>query len=129
MLAQQVDIQLQEKQPDTARIISCLRAASNSPARGLVERMVTQVLKHRCSKEIEVLAIISGRIWLAVAKPAICALYLEQLALNDAGQPGFSQLLADLLFIPGMREPVMQALRNPKRSESLAKSVGEMFGH
>ncbi|HAD32316.1 MULTISPECIES: DUF3549 family protein [unclassified Methylophaga] len=129
VLAQQVDIQLQEKQPDTARIISCLRAASNSPARGLVERMVTQVLKHRCSKEIEVLAIISGRIWLAVAKPAICALYLEQLALNDAGQPGFSQLLADLLFIPGMREPVMQALRNPKRSESLAKSVGEMFGH
>jgi len=128
VLAQQVDIQLQEKQPDTARIISCLRAASNSPARGLVERMVTQVLKHRCSKEIEVLAIISGRIWLAVAKPAICELYLEKLALNDAGQPGFSQLLADLLFIPGMREPVMQTLRNPKRSDALAKAVGEMFG-
>ncbi|WP_417550749.1 DUF3549 family protein [Methylophaga sp.] len=129
ILAQQVDIQLQEKQPDTVKIISCLRAASNSPARGLVERMVMQVLKHRCSREIEVLAIISGRIWLALAKPPICELYLEQLAHNDAGQPGFSQLLADLLFIPGMREPIMQVLRNPKRSETLAKAVGEMFGH
>ena len=128
VLAQQVDNQLQEKQPDKAKIISCLRAASNSPARGLVERMVTQVLKHRCSREIEVLAIISGRIWLALAKQPICELYLEQLAQNNAGQAGFSQLLADLLFIPGMREPVMQALRNPKRSETLAKAVGEMFG-
>ena len=90
--------------------------------------MVTQVLKHRCSREIEVLAIISGRIWLALAKQPICELYLEQLAQNNAGQAGFSQLLADLLFIPGMREPVMQALRNPKRSETLAKAVGEMFG-
>jgi hypothetical protein len=90
--------------------------------------MVTQVLKHRCSREIEVLAIVSGRIWLALAKQPICELYLEQLAHNDAGQAGFSQLLADLLFIPGMREPVMQALRNPKRSETLAKAVGEMFG-
>ena len=128
ILAQQVDIELQEKQPDTAKIISCLRGASNSPARGLVERMVMQVLKHRCSREIEVLAIISGRIWLALTKPSISELYLEQLAHNDAGQPGFSQLLADVLFIPGMREPVMQALRNPKRSETLTKAVGEMFG-
>lgn len=128
VLAQQVDIQLQEKQPDVSRIISCLRAASNSPAKGLVERMVMQVLKHRCSREIEILAVISGRIWPALVKLSICERYLEQLAQNDAGQAGFSQLLGDLLFIPGMREPVMQALRQPKRSDALTKAVGEMFG-
>lgn len=128
VLAQQLDLQLQKKQPDTASVIACLRAASNSPARDAVERMVRQVLKHRCSKEVEILAILSGRVWLALAKQPNCELYLEQLAHNDAGQPGFNQLLADLIFIPGMREPIMQVLRNPKRSEALVKAVSEMFG-
>lgn len=128
VLAQRVDMELQEKQPDIQRICACLRAASNSPAKGLVDQMVTHVLKHKCSRSIEVLAIISGRIWRVLQQPHICQLFVEQLAHNDAYYSGFSQLLADVMFIPNMREPVMQALRSPTRSKELTRSVGKMFG-
>jgi hypothetical protein len=53
---------------------------------------------------------------------------MEQLAHNSAGYEAFSQLLADLVFVPGMREPVMQALRHPERSKKLSQFVGKMFG-
>jgi hypothetical protein len=128
VLAQRIDVQLQEQQPDVSTVCACLRAASNSPAQGLVDQMVKQVLKHPFSQHVEVLAIISGRCWRSLRQPSLCRLYVEQLAHNDAGAAGFSQLLADLVFVPGMREPVMQALRQPERSEQLARFVGEMFG-
>lgn len=128
VLAQQLDNQLQADEPDIASIIACLRAASNSQARGLVEQMVAQVLQHQCSREIEVLAVICGRMWLLLTNPSLCELYLQRLAENDAGQAGFNNLLADLLFIPGMRRPIMQAIGHPNRSEALAKAVGELFG-
>ena len=43
---------------------------------------------------------------------------MEQLAHNEAGYEGFSQLLADLVFVPGMREPVMEAYARLKRLNS-----------
>lgn len=129
ILSQRVDVLLQEKQTDISLLCACLRAASNSPATGLVDSMVQRVLKHRCSRDVEVLATISGRCWRSLKQPHICKLYMEQLANNEAGgYPVFSQLLADLVFLPGMREPVMQALRDPKRSDKLGRFVGKMFG-
>ncbi len=128
VLAQRVDVQLEKKQPDINMICACLRAASNSPARGLVDQMVKHVLKHTCSQHIEVLAVLGGRCWRSLQQPSLCQLYVEQLAHNEAGYEGFSQLLADLVFVPGMREPVMQALRNPERSKKLSEFVGLMFG-
>ncbi|MCX4187899.1 DUF3549 family protein [Methylophaga sp. OBS4] len=128
ILVHRVNVQLQEKQPDISMICACLRAASNSPAKGLVDQMTAHVLKHRCSQNIEILAIICGRLWPVLKQVSLCKLFVEQLAHNDTGYSGFSQLLADLMFIPGMREPVMQALRDPKRSEKLSRYVGRMFG-
>jgi hypothetical protein len=128
VLAQRVDIELQEKQPHIERICACLRAMSNSPAHGLVDRTVTHVLNHPCSNHIEVLAIISGRIWRILQQEKLCKLYLERLAHNDTGYHGFSQLLADSLYMPGLREPIMQALRNPQRSHHLSRFVGKLFG-
>ena len=128
VLAQRVDMELQEKQPDIKRLCACLRAASNSPAQGLVDQIVMHVLKHQCSQNIEVLATISGRIWRVLEQDHICQLFVEQLAKNDAGQEGFSQLLADVMFIPGMRTHIMNALRSSKRSKALSQAAGQMFG-
>jgi hypothetical protein len=128
VLAQRMDTLIQEKQPDISMICACLRAASNSPATGLVDSMVAHVLKKKCSQNIEVLAVISGRLWRSLKLPHLCKAFVEQLAENDSGYAGFSQILADLMFVPGMREPVMQALRDPKRSDKLSRFVGKMFG-
>ncbi|MDX1573305.1 MAG: DUF3549 family protein [Methylophaga sp.] len=120
--------ELQKPQPNSANVMACLRAASNSPAQGLLAGMVEQTLKHDCSRDIEILAVIGGRCWAVLKQPQLANLYCEQLALNNAGQPGFSQLLADLLYMPELREPIMQALRSKDRSNALAIAVGEMFG-
>lgn len=128
VLAQKVDIQLQDKTPDPQVIASCLRAASNSPARGLVDSLVTQVLKNKVSNHIEILAVIVGRLWETLKQPQRCKLFIDRLGENDSGYPGFSQLLADLMYMPGMREPVMAAIRDPNRSQQLSRYVGQMFG-
>jgi len=127
-LAQRLTMELQEKEPDIQQICACLRASSNSPATGLVDLMVKHVLEHDCSRDIEILATISGRIWRVLEQDFICTLYVEQLANNNAGQEGFSQLLVDLMYMPGLRVHIMQALRSPERSRKLSKAVGKMFG-
>ncbi len=128
-LVQLIDLELQQSAPDFARLTACLRAISNSEAMGLIEHAVQVVLKHPCSVDVEILAVISGRLWPILKLPDLCQLYVEQLAVNSAGQAGFSHLLADLMFLPDMRDPVMQALRNPQRSAALTVAVGQMFGH
>jgi hypothetical protein len=77
--------------------------------------------------DIEILAAISGRCWEDLQDKDICRLFLECLANNTHGQSGFTHLLIDLLAIPGMREPVMQGLRDPNRSIELAQAMGQFF--
>ena len=126
--AQHVSRALEQTAVDIATVCACLRAVSNSQAQGLLRQMVEQVLAHESSRHIEVLAIIVGRCWSVLADPQTCRLLLEKLALNEAGYDGFSHLLADLVYLPAMRGPVMAALRHPQRSEALSQYVGQMFG-
>lgn len=128
LLAEHITMELQETHPDINQICTCLRAASNSPATGLVDLMVKHVLQHECSQNIEILATISGRIWRVLEDELLCDLFMEQLARNSAGQEGFSQLIADAIYLPDMRTHIMKVLRSPKRSDELSHAVGEMFG-
>jgi hypothetical protein len=109
-------------------VAACLRAVSNSPATGLVDKMVEQVLNHRIGLDIEILATLSGRLWRIIKQAQLCQLFVERLAENNAGYSGFSQVLADAMFLPGLREPIMRALRSPDRSQALSLRVGELFG-
>jgi len=127
VLAQRLNMELQEKEPDINQICACLRAASNSPAKGLVDSMVKRVLKHSCSRNIEVLAAITGRVWRVLEQEFICQMFLEQLARNESGQEGFNQLIVDVLYLPGMRLHIMKALRSPQRSKELSVAVGKLF--
>jgi hypothetical protein len=128
VLSHSVDSELQQQQPNIATLCACLRAASNSPAQGLLEQMVIQILSHDCSRQIEILATISGRLWQVLEQAPICTLFVERLAENDADYSGFSQVLADAMYMPGLRQHIMKALRSPERSDMLSKRVGEMFG-
>lgn len=122
-----LDGEMAQSSPDQSLVIACLRALSNSDDDVLLNKVAAQVLTHPVSRNIEILAVFSGRMWPVLKQPEIIQQFTERLAENDAGQVGFSYLLADLMFIPGYREPVLQALRNPARSEKLSQAVGEMF--
>lgn len=122
-----LDEEIAQANPHQNRVIACLRALSNSDDDVLLNKLAEQVLAHPVSRNIEILAVFSGRMWPVLKQPKIIQQFTERLAENDAGQVGFSYLLADLMFIPGYRESVLQALRNPERSDKLSQAVGEMF--
>ncbi len=122
-----LDEEIAQANPHQNLVIACLRALSNIDDDVLLNKVAAQVLAHPVSRNIEILAVFSGRMWPVLNQPEIIQQFTERLAENDAGQVGFSYLLADLMFIPGYREPVLQALRNPARSEKLSLAVGEMF--
>jgi len=123
-----VEQELQQPQPNIAKLCACLRAVSNSPAKSIVEQIVLQILQNNCSRHIELLATIAGRLWWLLEQDKTCHLFVTRLADNDAGYTGFSQVLADVIYMPGLRGHIMNALRSPNRSDALTKRVGEMFG-
>lgn len=127
-LAHRARVEAQEKEPNIIRIVGCLRASSNSPAQGLLKQIVDSVLAYPCGQDVKVLAIISGRCWTVLQYPDTCLQFLEQLAKNTEGQSVFSYLLADVMFLPGMREPLMEALQSPNRSEELMRAADIMLG-
>lgn len=108
-------------------VVSTLRAIAGCPDQELRQTFIRKVLAEEYGKDIEVLAAISGRCWEDLKDKELCRLYLNNLAINDSGQTGFTHLLTDLLMIPGMRESIMQGLRAPDRSKELTQAMGQFF--
>ncbi len=88
---------------------------------------IRQVLKSSVHNDIEILAIISGRCWPQLKQYETLMPFLESLTQTEHGQQAFNAVLSDLMFIPGMREPVLQAFRSPERSEQLSQAIGTFF--
>jgi hypothetical protein len=86
-----------------------------------------QLLESEQGNEVELLAAIAARAWDSLKEEQTCLLFLERLASNVHGQEVFNEMLADLMFIPGMREPLFAGLRNPKRSEKLSQALDGLF--
>jgi len=126
-LAALIDGELTRESPDAARVALALRALSHAPAKGLVHELLKKLLKTGIASDINLLVSISGRCWEAFTDAELCHLYLEALAANAEGQEVFNKVLVDLFFIPGLREPVMDCLRSPDRSDRLAAAIGQFF--
>ena len=118
---------LSEGTPDLNVIAALLRAFAQSKGKGLREAAIRSALSSPLGHDINVLAAIAARNWEVLADPALAHDYVEALAVNNLGQDAFTQVMADLLSLPGMRPPLLAQLRNPERSEALSKAVGAMF--
>lgn len=110
-------------------IASLLRGLSQSHSEELRHNALQAVLRSKFATNIEVLATIASRCWVDLHNASICDDFLEALSDNESGQPAFNQIITELVFIPGMRQPIMTGLRNPDRSDSLAQALGGFFGH
>ncbi len=128
-LASRARRELEESTPDTAVIAACLRGVSGSPATGIRSALLEELLHTPHAASIDLLAAIASRCWEALKNEALALPYIEALAINPAGQEAFNQIVADLMFIPGMRQPILGALRNPERSAALTAAVEKMFKH
>lgn len=126
-LTERVDTELNARQPEIPLIVAALRGLSFAQAVGLRRELLRKILKHDIGNHIEVLAAISAKCWEDLNDETIGQNFVESLARNSAGVDAFHFIMADLLFIPGMREPLFKQLRNPERSDTLAQAVGKMF--
>ena len=118
-----------EKSTDDNRnsVVAALRGIAGCTEKELRQNFIHTILTEELGKDIEVLAAISGRCWEDLKNKELCHLFLNKLAINDSGHTGFTQLLKDLLMIPGMREPIMEGLRDPQRTQELAQAMGQFF--
>ncbi len=127
-LLERVEATVAEATPDPAIVSGAVRGVAQSRSAVLRRELLHRVLSRPDLCTPDLLIAISGRSWEALQEAQIGRLYLERLAENRAGQPFFSQSLADLLYLPGMREPLLKLIRDPDRSERLSRAVGAMFG-
>jgi hypothetical protein len=127
-LGQRLETELLQGNCPPNLIGALVRGLSQTRPAALRRQALQRVLATAYGPEVEVVAAIASRCWRDLEDPALRDAFLEALARNTAGQACFNRVLTDLLFIPGMRAPLMAGLRNPERSDALGKALGAFFG-
>lgn len=102
-----------------------LRGLSNSEEAMIRNAVCESVLVSDLGKNLDLLVVISGRMWADLQDQALLKLYLENAAYVE--QTIFNALLVDLMAMPNMREAVLSQLRNPERSDLLATRIGQFM--
>jgi hypothetical protein len=128
-LIERIAAELASDAPDSATIVSALRGLSFSRAQALRKPILLKLLNSPLACSIDLLAAIAARCWNDLQDEQVCQSFVEALASNTLGQEGFNQILADLMFIPGMRHSLLTQLRNPSRSEKLTAAVERLLSH
>lgn len=111
---------------DVAASLQALTHSANNPAR---QQRIDQLLQSPMKQELALLTMLAGRCWRDLEESARLQPFLENLAQVDAPNPQviFCRVVQDLLGLPNLRAPVMQALRNPERSDALSVAIGALF--
>lgn len=102
-----------------------LRALSGAQPKELRQKILITILNSLVGREIEILAAISGRAWKDLHSSPILTLFMKNLAMQS--QIAFNAILTDLMMIPGMREVVLDQLRDPHREEKLTHRLSEFM--
>lgn len=109
-------------------LTALIRAFAQSRAAGLRQAGLDSALASRYGHDINVLAAIAARNWEELKEESRCRRFIEALAGNNLGHDAFTQVMADLLYLPGMRVPLLAQLRATDRSATVSAAVGHMFG-
>lgn len=126
-LKKRITTELSSEAPDLGLLTAALRGAAQSKSETVKLTIAQSILEAPCGNHIEILAALSGRAWEWLKNDQVRMLFLERLAENNAGQDAFNQCLADLLFMPGLRGPLLESVRDPERSNQLSAAIGELF--
>ena len=113
--------------PDAYRASLLIRAVSGAENQDRLAALIEAVLNSPLAEHPEVIASISGRCWLSLQQPRLMNRFLEVLARCPEGQAFFNLVIVDLINIPGMQAPIHTAIRDPERSDTLARAIGELF--
>jgi len=115
------------KDENAVEVAAGIRGLSHSTDRNTVVTTIQSALDNPAGCNVEVLAAIAGRAWETLEDSALRFSFLENLALCEAGQQAFDGIMADLLFLPGLRRLIKEDFRNPERSEQLTAAIGAFY--
>ena len=118
--------ELESDSPNTQVVAALIRALSSSKGEKKRQEIIKGILNNEIAKEIEVIAAIAGRAWQDITQDHLLPSFMEALAQQE--QDAFTVVLIDIMGIPGMKEPILKALRNPERSQQLSKRIGGFLG-
>ena len=124
-IAKRINKALEDENP--VEVAAGIRGLSHSTDQDTVTTTIQSALKNPTGRNVEVLAAIAGRAWETLEDSALRYSFLENLALCEAGQQAFDGIMADLLFLPGLRQLIKEDFRKPERSEQLATAIGNFL--
>jgi len=130
-LAAKIHTKLQQsiqKHANLSLSVALLRAAQAAPGKESKAAAIKLLLESPLANSAEVLTTIAVKASEQLLEPQLLQLFLEKLATGEAGQQGFSRILADLMFSEQLRQAILQAFRQPDRSAELSAAIGNMFG-
>ncbi|MFV8783582.1 DUF3549 family protein [Microbulbifer sp. SA54] len=118
--------QLTEQEMDFALLTAAVRGISQSSAIGMRQDFLLALLESPAGNSGEILAAIGSRCSDDLKEPEIAHLWLANLSASQS-QETFNLLLTDLLFLPEIRNILLDLLRNPERPETVARAFGNFL--
>ena len=112
---------------DAVLVAAGIRGLSYSTDQDTIISTIMSALESSSGHNVEVLAAIAGRAWETLKNPKLRFLFLENLALCEVGQQAFDSIMADLLFLPELRQLIKNDFHKPERSEHLSASIGKFL--
>ena len=113
------------KKINSPLVAALIRALSNSQDISNRQYIIQQLLVTDVVQDLEVIAAIASRAWQDITQKDNLPLFMQALAYQP--QAAFNAILIDIMGIPNQREPILEALRDPKRSPLVAKRIGGFF--
>ena len=109
-LVKRLELALQENDANT--IAALIRGLSHGKDQQALNNAIYSTLGTENGANVEVLATIAGRAWHSLEDEKICHAFLNSLSLCEAGQRAFDNIMADLMFMPGLRQTLLDELRS-----------------
>lgn len=100
------------------------RALKAHPSAEQRQQVMIQLMSHPQAEDAELVSALLSRCWLDL-EGDVLARALELTA--RVGQDIFTALITDTMTLPGMRERILVAFRNPDRSPELSAAIGSMM--
>ncbi len=107
--------------PDPVLIATALRGLSNGAQREKVIAAMQVALHSELGKHPEILAAIAGRAWETLYDNDLRTHFLRRLA--ESGQRAFDSILADLLFLPVLRNLLLADIRDHQQPQEVQQAI------
>ncbi|GAA6167580.1 DUF3549 family protein [Sessilibacter corallicola] len=117
--------ELKTEAPAGNLVAAAIRGMSHSEANGLRQQALTKAMALMGSADVEVVAAIASRCCNDLSNPTLGLQFLELLA--KLGHENFIQVISDLMALSELRPHLLQAMRQPNRSQVLMEAIGALF--